>query len=281
MTHNRSPLRRILKTFALVSLIGGVAVALYARFVHPYRPRVNHVMVQLPRAHRHLDGLTIAFVSDTHVGPHFTGADLTPVVELLQRAEPDLVLFGGDYVSESPRFLEYVRDPLKAMAAVSPNGAYGVLGNHDLSNIRERVLAMLHEAGITPLQNDAVEIPTRLGPLWVVGIDDALLGRPNPAEAFATVPADAPVVALWHEPDLARRLEPWSPMLLLCGHTHGGQVRLPLIGPLSLPTMGRRYVTGRYEFGDMTMLISNGIGMYRPPVRLNCPPEVLLVRMIA
>jgi len=280
MTHDRS-LRRILLCGTLFSILGGIAMALYARFVHPYRPRVNYMMVQLPRAHRHLDGLTIAYVSDTHVGPHFTADDLDPIVELLHRTQPELVLFGGDYISESPRFLEYVQEPLRQMAAVSQHGAYGVLGNHDLSNIRARVVDVLEDAGITVLQNDAVQLQTSRGPLWIVGIDEALLGKPDLDRAFAPVPADAPAIALWHEPDPARRVEPYGPFLLLCGHTHGGQVRLPIIGPLSLPLMGRKYVSGRYEIGDMTMLISNGIGMYRPPVRFNCPPEVLLIRLIA
>jgi uncharacterized protein len=256
-------------------------VALYARLVHPYRPRVKHMMVQLPRAHRHLDGLTIAFVSDTHIGPHFTGDDLAPTAELLHKAKPDLILFGGDYISESPRFLESVREPLRAMADISKYGAYGILGNHDLSNIRERVVEMLRHAGITVLQNDSVKIETRQGPLWIVGIDDAILGKTDLPKAFACVPAGAPAIAMWHEPDLSPRAEPFGPFLLLCGHTHGGQVRIPGLGPLSLPTMGRKYVSGRYELGDMTMLVSNGVGMYRPPVRFNCPPEVLLVRLIA
>jgi predicted MPP superfamily phosphohydrolase len=277
----RSLRRRVIITCALLSLICGIAVTLYARFVHPYQPRISHRMVQLPRAHRHLDGLIIAFVSDTHIGPHFTGDDLAPVVQLLRRAKPDLVLFGGDYISESPRFLESVRAPLRDMAELSKYGAYGILGNHDLSNIRERVVDMLGHAGITVLQNDAVKIETRQGPLWIVGIDDAILGKTDLRKAFACVPADAPAIAMWHEPDHSPRAEPFGPFLLLCGHTHGGQVRIPGLGPLSLPTMGKKYVSGRYEIGDMTMFVSNGVGMYRPPVRLNCPPEVLLIRLIA
>ena len=281
MRRNARPTGRILGIAGLLSIICGVAVALYARLVAPYRPRVRHVIAQLPRAHRHLDGTTIAFVSDTHIGPHFTREDLAPTIRLLRETNADLIVFGGDYISESPRFLAYAVDPLREMASLSPNGAYGILGNHDLSNIRSRIVATMEQAGITPLVNDAVEVTTDHGSFWLVGIDDALLGKPDLKQAFAKVPADAPVIATWHEPDLAERIEPYGPFLLLAGHTHGGQVRLPLVGPLALPVMGRTYISGRYKIGDMTMLVSNGIGMYRPPVRLNCPPEILLVRLIA
>ncbi len=273
--------RRIVTVGTLLALLAGLAVTLYARFVHPYRPRIRHVMIKLPRAHRQLDGTTIAFVSDIHIGPHYTRDNLAPTIRLLRKAKAELILFGGDYISESPRFLEYVEEPLRDMAALSPNGAYGILGNHDLSNRRGRVVETMERAGITVLANDAVEITTERGSFWLVGVDDALLGKPDLQASFAKVPADAPVIAMWHEPDLAKRIEPYGPFLLLCGHTHGGQVRLPLVGPLALPVMGREYVSGRYEIGDMPMLVSNGIGMYRPPVRLNCPPEILLVRLIA
>lgn len=86
---------------------------------------------------------------------------------------------------------------------------------------------------------------------------------------------------MWHEPDYTERAEPYGPFLLLSGHTHGGQVRLPIVGPVATPKLGQRFISGRFQFGDMTLFVSNGIGMYRPPVRFNCPPEVILFTLVA
>ncbi|HWV25102.1 MAG TPA: metallophosphoesterase, partial [Thermomicrobiales bacterium] len=258
----------------------GIPTALYARFVAPFRLRITHLMVQLPRTHRHLDGTTLAFVTDTHVGPHFSAKHLEPVVRILRRAHPDVVLFGGDYISESPRYVAEAREPLAAMASTAVYGAWGILGNHDIANIRQRVLGGLADTGITFLQNDATQVTTQKGTFWIAGVDDILLGKDRPAIAFEQIPADALTIALWHEADHAERMEPFGPLLMLSGHSHGGQIRLPWIGAIAAPKLGKKYDSGRYEIGNMTLYVSNGIGMYRPPVRLNCPPEVVLVKLI-
>lgn len=269
-----------LAAFALAT-VAAVLTGLHARFVAPFRPRITHLLVQLPRAHHHLDGTSLAFITDTHVGPHFPAEALAPAVRTLRRAKPDVVLFGGDYICESPRYIADAREPLAAMAATATYGAWGILGNHDIANIRQRVVDGLEDTGIQLLTNEAVEVMTMKGSFWIVGIDDILLGKDRPAEAFANVPADALSIALWHEADHAERLEPFGPLLMLSGHTHGGQVRLPFLGALATPKLGKRFVSGRFEIGNMTLFVSNGIGMYRPPVRFNCPPEVVLVRLIA
>jgi predicted MPP superfamily phosphohydrolase len=278
---NRSVVKQVLALIGTISVVAGIACAIYARFIHPLQLRIRHVIVQLPRTHRHLDGITMAFVSDTHIGPTFSASSLESTIQTLRRAKPDIVLFGGDYISESPRYLEQVREPLTAMAATAKYGSWGVLGNHDLANIRSRVMDELSTTGITFLTNESAEITTGKGSFWLVGIDEVLLGNPDPKKAFANVPVDALSIAIWHDPDHADDLEPYGPLLQLSGHSHGGQVRLPVIGPISTPKMGRKYVSGRYDIGQMTLFVSNGIGMYRPPVRFNCPPEILVVRLIA
>jgi predicted MPP superfamily phosphohydrolase len=260
----------------------GVAIAggVYSRFVHPFRARVNHQLIELPRAHRNLKDLTIAFVTDLHVGPHFPATALEPIIRMLEEIRADIVLFGGDYISESPRHLAEVQEPLTRMAATARLGAWGILGNHDVANIRSRVMEMFEPTGIRILENESVEVDIGNDSFWLIGVDDMLLGTSDLAAAFAGVPPDAPRIAMWHEPDFAERMEPYGPFLLLSGHTHGGQVRLPFIGPVATPKFGKRYISGRFVFGDMTLYVSNGIGMYRPPVRFNCPPELVVFTLI-
>ncbi len=273
------------RAIAMLSGLAGVvlaaAVAWYARFVHPYRLRVSHEVFELPRNHAGLDGLTIAFVTDTHVGPHFAAADLDPVIEHLQALKPDILLLGGDYISESPRFMAAAANVLGEMVKTVRFGAWGVLGNHDLASMRARVVEPLEAAGVRVLENEAVRVTTDRGDLWIAGVADAMLAKPDLARTFAGIPTDAATILLWHEPDLAMFAARYAPMLQLSGHTHGGQVRLPGIGAIALPKLGRTYVSGRYLVGTMPLYVSNGIGMYRPPVRLNCPPELTVIHLVA
>jgi predicted MPP superfamily phosphohydrolase len=273
-------IRNLFALLALCSFVGGLIVAWRARFVAPYRAQVAHVVVQLPRKHGNLAGLTIVFVTDTHVGPYFAASDLEPVIERLEHIQPDIVLFGGDAICESPRFLKHTTPVLARMAKTARYGAWGVLGNHDIANTRERVVPALESAGIAVLENQAICVETDRGPLWIVGIADALLGKPDLNRAFGAVPAEAAAICLWHEPDLAGEAAPYGAFLQLSGHTHGGQVRLPGIGPIATPTLGKRFVQGRYAIGDMELYVSPGLGVYRPPVRLNCPPELTVIRLI-
>lgn len=276
MTIPKLPVALIICTLALAWCI----VAWWSRFVHPFRTRLTHVIMPLPRRHAHLNGLTIAFVCDTHIGPRFGANDLQPTIDTLRRVRPDILVFGGDYVSESPRFIDASVDAMEDMAATARLGAWAIYGNHDLANTRERVEEALGRAGIAALENQSVEVVTNTGSIWLAGIDDAILGHPDLNAAFRGIPADDPVIALWHEPDLAEQVVPYDPIFMLSGHTHGGQVRLPIIGPVAPPKLGKRYVYGRFDVNGMPLYVSSGIGMYRPPVRFNCPPEVVLITLL-
>lgn len=272
-------LRIITIIVAMLAIVGG-AVAWWSRFIHPFRTQVTHVIMPVPRRHAHLNGITIAFVADTHIGPHFRTDDLQPTIEALRKASPDILVLGGDYVSESPRFIEPSVSALEDMVATAKIGTWAILGNHDIANTRERVQHALARAGIPTLVNESVEIPTEQGSMWLTGIDDAILGSPDLQAAFRGVPADGATIALWHEPDHAEQVVPYDPVFMLSGHTHGGQVVLPAVGPIAAPRLGERYVCGRYDVDGMPLYVTSGVGMYRPPIRFNCPPEIVLITLL-
>lgn len=274
-----TPGRIIAILSALLAAIGAV-IAWRARYVYPFETRLTHAIMPLPRRHGHLDGVTIAFVSDTHIGPHFRIDDLQPTLEFLRRSRPDILVLGGDYVSESPRFIDPSIAILEDMAATAKLGTWAILGNHDVANTPERITQALDQAHIPVLVNESVEVHTDRGALWLVGIDDAVLGKPDLPRAFGNIPADAPTIALWHEPDRAELVVPYDPLFMLSGHTHGGQVRLPWIAGAAAPVLGKRFQMGRYDVEGMPLYVSSGIGMYRPPVRLNCPPEVVMITLL-
>ncbi len=198
-------------------------------------------------------------------------------MQLIMEEEPDLLLLGGDYVSESPRYLpetarvigNYADDPLL--------GTLAVFGNHDYSNDAPRMERLLSGQGIRVLRNEAACLPG--ANLWIAGIDDAILSTPDVAGTFEQVPDHAPVVALWHEPDGADEVASFGALLQLSGHSHGGQVRLPVVGHVAAPPGGRRYVSGLYNVSGMPVYTSHGVGAYRPPLRYRCAPEVTLVSL--
>lgn len=247
----------------------GVGLGLYARYIEPKRLHVSHLDLAEGNGQ-----YTIAFVTDTHIGPNFSANDLSPTVTALERIQPDIILFGGDLICESPRYLKYLEDPLRRMTATAHIGSWGVWGNHDLANIRARCREVYERAGVTMLTNESAHL---VADLWVAGIDDGLLGDEDVQAAFRGIPEGARTIALWHIPDLAARVVPYQPMVMLSGHTHGGQIRIPFLGPLATPQLGQEYIAGRYDVDGMPLYVSRGIGVYRPPVRLNCRPELLIL----
>ena len=106
------------------------------------------------------------------------------------------------------------------------------------------------------------------------------MARADPERTFADIPRDAAALALWHEPDYARQTARYGAFAQLSGHSHGGQVRLPGIGPLFLPKGGQQYVMGMNHASGMPVYTSRGVGVFLPPVRLNCPPEVTLITLV-
>ncbi len=221
--------------------------------------------------------LRLGFVTDTHVGPTVSAADLDRAMQLIMAEEPDLLLLGGDYVSESPRFLPETANIIGSYVGNLPMGALAVFGNHDYANDAPRMERLLSGQGIRVLRNEAVSLPASA--LWIAGIDDAVLSVPDVAGTFEQIPEHAPVVALWHEPDGADEVAPHGAILQLSGHSHGGQVRLPFLGHVAAPSGGRRYVSGLYNASGMPVYTSHGVGAYRPPLRYRCAPEVTLISL--
>ena len=277
------------RRFALGGLVGGLAglgltggaLVHEARYVNPYRPVLERVELALPPDHDGLAGLRIAFVTDTHVGPFFSPDDVARATALLTPERPDLLLLGGDHISESPRYAAPTAEVLGELVAATPLGGYAVLGNHDVFEGRDpAITAALNRVGIAVLRNAATEVVTDHGSLWIAGLDEAVQARADPRATFRAIPAGAAALALWHEPEWAEHSSAFGAFAQLSGHTHGGQVRLPGIGPLSLPSGGRRHVIGLTHAAGMPIYTSRGVGVYRPPVRLNCPPEVTLITLI-
>lgn len=252
------------------------SLAYLARHRWPYTPILERIAIDrqgVPYSIR------VGFVTDLHVGPMIRARDVDRAMATLFTARPDLLLLGGDYICESPRYIPEATAALRGYIASVPLGAFAVLGNHDYANDAPRLIRQFEAIGIRVLRNESAQVEAPGSDLWIAGIDDALLSTANPDKAFADVPDSAHSIALWHEPDWAEEIVKFAPALQLSGHTHGGQFRLPLVGHLAAPKGGRRYVLGMHSVNGMPVYTSRGVGVYRPPIRVHCPPEVTLVTL--
>jgi predicted MPP superfamily phosphohydrolase len=284
------PIRPNRRRFAVGALLGGLSAvglsgatgfAAYSRY--PYEPALARIHLRLPPGHEDLADLTIGFVADTHVGPHVAPSDVRRAISLLTPEGPDLVLLGGDYVSASPRYARPAADVLAELTRQAPLGGYAVLGNHDCGERGRDVVvtAALEAVGVRVLRNEAAVVETGRGQLWIAGIDEAIMARADPAATFAGVPPGAAVLALWHEPDYAEASAALGAFAQLSGHSHGGQIRIPGFGPIVLPAGGSRYVMGLNDADGMPVYTTRGVGVFMPPIRFNCRPEVTLVTLVA
>lgn len=274
------------RAFLTGGLLGGVsaaglsaAEAYSARYRNPYRPRLERTTLAVPAGHEKLAGLRIGFISDTHVGPFIAKDDIERATNLVRNEKPDLLLLGGDYVSESTRYIPTAVAALGSLAAETPLGAIGVLGNHDLHVSGVAVEQAMTAAGITILRNESASVSFNGAKLWIAGIDETLLGYPNLPATFARIPDGAAALALWHEPEFAEEAAAKGAFAQLSGHTHGGQIRIPGVGPVGLPIDGKRYVIGHNNVDGMQVYTSRGVGVFRPPMRFNCPPEVTIIML--
>lgn len=225
--------------------------------------------------------LTVAFVSDIHVGPYKGSAWVRRLAHATGRLKPDVVLLGGDFLHESAKDLPKLL-PLKEFAA--PLGVYAILGNHDEYKADAEARAWFAREGVPLLLNLSKRLPHAGGEVAVAGADDDWYGETDLDAAFRGVPADVPLVAMLHNPDLAppaaeRLKDRTAPTVLFSGHTHAGQIRLPFVGAVpKLPHhLGRRYDRGVFQVGGATLVIGAGAGESGPRARLFCPPEIVLV----
>jgi len=260
----------------------GLGLALWAFVFEPASLRVAEYEVVVatgwPSA---CNGLRIAVLADLHVGSPFKGIDkLDRVVRLTNDAYPDVILLAGDYVIQDVLGGRFV-SPEDAAAVLgrlsAPRGVWAVLGNHDWWLGGARVRRAIESAGIAVLEDSARRIAAGPCPFWLMGIGDFMEARHDVRSALAQVHDDAPVLAFTHNPDIFPEI-PARVALTIAGHTHGGQVYIPLLGRPIVPSLfGERYAIGHVLDNGRHLFVSPGIGTSIIPVRFLVPPEISVV----
>lgn len=272
--------RRSFLVRGAAAVLAACAVPLYALYGERGRVAVTSRELVLGRLPRGFDGIRIVHFSDIHYGFYYGEDELARLIELVQQLEPDLLVFTGDlfdadvepHAEACARLLERLHAPL---------GKLAVMGNHDYyTGYRGKLAYAAYEAGgFRVLRNENVTLTRRGDTIAVAGVDDMLFGQPDLPLTFGGIPADRFTLFLAHEPEYANRAESGSFDLQLSGHSHGGQVRLPLVGEIITPPGGRSYVQGLHALpvnGRFSSYIytNRGIGTSKLPIRVNCRPEV-------
>ena len=218
------------------------------------------------------DGYRIAFLTDTHVASFMRRALYREAVAQVTKFDPDLVLLGGDFVTWERHIPLMAELLLTGLAA--RDGMYAVLGNHDYWTSADGVVAAMTARGVRFLINRSIAIRRGNDVLSILGIDEVYRGEPDIPAAFSSVARDRPCIGVSHHPDIIDKLEGRRLDLLVCGHTHGGQIRFPLFGSVVVPSKHEaRYASGFHRVGGVLLSVSRGIGAV-PPLRILCKPEV-------
>ena len=265
--------------FRAVAGGAALAAAAYAGWVEPRRLVTVRRTLELTRWPAALDGLRLGVLSDIHAGaPHVGTNAIARAVEALNAERPEIMLLLGDFIDAHVLWGGRVppRDVARELSALSaPLGTFAVLGNHDWKQAGHEMWRALEDAGIVVLENRAVAA----GDLYVAGLADLRLRRPDLPGALAGVPADAPVVLLAHDPDVFPFV-PERVALTLSGHLHGGQVAIPVLRRPAIPShYGERYVRGHVVEDGRHLYVSSGLGTSGLPLRLLAPPEVVILEL--
>jgi len=224
-------------------------------------------------------GLRAVLVSDTHCGPWTRPAYVRKAVRLANAQRPDVVLLLGDYCHRHRRHIEPGIEPFADLEA--PHGVFAVLGNHDHWENAPMTRAALAAAGVVELTNASRRIQKGSTALAIGGVDDLWTGRQEPERAFAGVADDVPRILMSHNPDYAEELpEGIRVDLMVSGHTHGGQVWLPILGAPIVPSRYRqKYRSGLVDGPRCRVYVSRGLGTITPPVRFLCRPELSVLTL--
>lgn len=259
------------------------ALGLWAFWIEPAWLTTHRFALQVPHWQTEHHGLKVAILTDLHVGsPHAGIEKLRQVVERTNNERPDLVVILGDLVIQGViggKFVEPepIAEVLQELRA--PLGVFAVLGNHDWWYDGARIGRALEGAGIVVLENKAHPVQYKGKAFWVVGIADLWTRKPDIEGSLRQVEGNDPVILITHNPDIFPDV-PARVSLTLAGHTHGGQVNLPIAGRLVVPSKYRqRYAMGHVVENGRHLFVGGGVGSSILPVRFRVPPEVLVVTL--
>jgi predicted MPP superfamily phosphohydrolase len=284
-TISKAPITR--RRFLIASACAGGGLALYGSEIERHWIEITHRDAFLPGLPQAFDGFRFAQLSDIHIDEYTEPFFLREAIHQINKMNPDAVFLTGDFVTHGllPKKLAIASawQCANLLNRLKCPHRYAILGNHDVMTSPEDVTEALTANAITVLDNAHVPIERAGARFWLAGVDDPVEGEPDPdlaiPQSIRNI-AHEPIVLLCHAPDYVDDLlitpVGQAPSLMLSGHTHGGQVRMPFVGATILPPLGHKYVEGWFRFGNLQLYVNRGLGTVGIPVRFDCPPEITL-----
>ena len=275
---SRRDFLHILKRFG-VAAVATVAASYYSFKFEPEWLEITQVEIPLPRLPKSFDGFRIVQISDIHIGGWMNRTRLADVLTLVRDQKPDLVVITGDFVvgHSWSKALDFAAEDLatEMLTLTSEFIVLAVMGNHDHWTNALKVREIFSRCGILELKNDIHTLVRNGESLCFAGVDDVSVGKDRLEDFHDRLPSRADSILLVHEPDYADIASSTGKFgLQLSGHSHGGQIVIPFLGPPVLPRWARKYPAGLYQIGEMFLYTNRGVGMTSPFIRFNCRPEI-------
>ena len=276
--------KRKIALLGLLLVAVGCCLAGWAFLIEPNRLVIHEETISLSNWPHNLDGLRVAALADFHAGsPFIDEPKLRRIVLETNQTSPDLIVLLGDFMID--RGLNRPRIEPEIIAAILKDlrarfGVYAVLGNHDWGYNGYRVRKALESTGaIKVLENEVAEININGGSVWLAGLADKWTRIQDVDGTLRKIPAGQTIIALTHNPDIFPTI-PSSVSLTLAAHTHGGQVNLPFVGRLIVPSdYGQKYAAGLIIEQGKPLFVTTGIGTSIFPVRFRVPPEIAILTL--
>lgn len=258
---------KIIISFVIIFIL----LSFWGIFIEPYILTVKKISIK----DEQLKGLKIVFATDFHYKP-YEKFRLKRDVKKINEQNADIIILGGDFVNGHVKGctlkISEIANELGKLK--SKYGTFAVLGNHDVWQDAALAYESLSKNKITVLKNDNVKINN----FYIAGLEDLQTQTPNIEKALKNI--KSPIILISHSPDVIYDV-PGNVNLTLSGHLHGGQINLPFIGAIIVPSQyGTKFAYGLYNVENKKLFVSRGIGTSVLPIRFLCPPEIVVIEFI-
>jgi hypothetical protein len=270
--------KKILKIFGIMVILALILYS-YARIVEPNLLTVKYENIYSPYVYDK-DSLKIVQFSDTHISKYYDAEHLKKAVDKINAEKPDIVVFTGDLIERYNKYdnKDKIYEIWEALNEINaPLGKYAVYGNHDYGGGAERAFReIMEKGGFQILQNEKANISSY--PVNIIGMDDSIFGTLDKETIISFLDEGTYNIILSHEPDVADLFLEYAADLFLTGHSHGGQVNLPVIS--YTPPLAQKYIRGMYDLNNYRqtkVYVNVGLGTSTLPLRFMAIPELTVI----